>query len=113
MRHDACTYNLMMDGSKIIPSGFDFVYPLPIVKGLYEKFSWHTRRSVGPNKYYLIDFGLSRYYPEGVDVEYQIGAIGQDRSVPEFALPLNPYPYNPFKLDIYQLGNSFRKLSAV
>ncbi|KAF5379491.1 hypothetical protein D9615_006618 [Tricholomella constricta] len=103
---DACYFNLMMDGSKVVPKGSHFVRPKSHTGILRDTIEWHTRWSVRPNKYYFIDFGLSTRYMKGVELETQVGRIGQDRSVPEFAFPLSPFPYNPFKLDIYQLGNA-------
>ncbi|KAF5379422.1 hypothetical protein D9615_006620 [Tricholomella constricta] len=103
---DACHFNLMMDGSKVVPNGCHFVRPISPTGIVRDTIEWHTRWSVKPNKYYFIDFDLAASYARGVEIETQVGRIGQDRSVPEFAFPLSPFPYNPFKVDIYQLGNA-------
>ncbi|KAF5379460.1 hypothetical protein D9615_006614 [Tricholomella constricta] len=103
---DACYFNLMMDGSKVVPGGFHFVRPRSPTGIVRDTIEWHTRWSAKPNKYYFIDFDLAATYVRGVEMETRVGRIGQDRSVPEFAFPLSPLPYDPFKLDIYQLGNA-------
>ncbi|KAG6872913.1 hypothetical protein C0992_009262 [Termitomyces sp. T32_za158] len=102
---DAGYLNLMMDASKVIPRGFH-----PIKTRTHDGVTLgqecHDRWSVGPVKYYFIDFGLSRYYPDG-PWETRTGLCGQDRTVPE--LVANE-PYDPFKLDIFQLGNAFMEI---
>ncbi|KAG6871495.1 hypothetical protein C0992_011122, partial [Termitomyces sp. T32_za158] len=102
---DACYLNLMMDASKVIPRGF---HPVNIHShdGVTRRQERHDRWSVAPVKYYFIDFGLSRYYPDQ-PWETITGLCGQDRTVPE--LVANE-PYDPFKLDIFQLGNAFLEL---
>ncbi|KAG6893292.1 hypothetical protein C0992_010570, partial [Termitomyces sp. T32_za158] len=99
---DACYLNLMMDASKIIPRGF---HPVKIRThdGVTLDKERHDRWSVAPVKYYFIDFGLSRYYPDE-PWETMTGLCGQDRTVPELVAK---EPYDPFKLDIFQLGNAF------
>ncbi|KAG6823321.1 hypothetical protein H0H92_010606 [Tricholoma furcatifolium] len=72
--------------------------------GVTKHLDWHDRWSVRPVRYYLIDFGLSRYYPkEPIEAE-TLGTFGQDATVPEL---LVDQPFNPFKVDVYQLGNVF------
>ncbi|KAG5636277.1 hypothetical protein H0H81_008563, partial [Sphagnurus paluster] len=69
-----------------------------------EKLEWRERWSVRPNKYYLIDFGSSRKYRTDERKESEIGRIGRHRpAVPELTLPKL---YDPFKLDVYQLGKA-------
>ncbi|RDB27576.1 hypothetical protein Hypma_003904 [Hypsizygus marmoreus] len=101
---DACYFNLMMDGAKIIPKGFHFFHP-ETHDGVSLDLEWRERGLVKPNQYYFIDFGLSTRYPTHVNIQdvKDTGILGQDRSVPEASITV---PYNPFKVDVYQLGNS-------
>ncbi|KAG5338875.1 hypothetical protein C0989_005751 [Termitomyces sp. Mn162] len=98
---DACYMNLMMDPSKVVPRGFHQMKPWSH-DGVNTQFESFERWSVSPVQYYFIDFGLSGYYPKGVEYETATGLCGQDRTVPEL---LVDKPYDAFKLDIYQLGN--------
>ncbi|KAG5644866.1 hypothetical protein DXG03_007507 [Asterophora parasitica] len=71
-----------------------------------QKIKWRERWTVRPVPYQFVDFGISRRYPRGqLDVKDDT-RFGQDKTVPEYRLP---GPYNPFKADIYQLGNAFKK----
>ena len=68
----------------------------------------HLRRDEAEIRYYFIDFGIS------VDVtaadslgKFVVGIFGRDSSVPELSLSR---PYDAFKVDIYILGNMFKKI---
>ncbi|KAF9553954.1 hypothetical protein CPC08DRAFT_713328 [Agrocybe pediades] len=103
---DACVLNLMMDAAKVLPGGFHFARPLrkPDGKGSVKP---RSRRAVGPIKYYIIDYELAFYYPGNEDDSY--GTFGQDKTVPEFA---DEYAlYDPFKLDVYQMGGVIQILA--
>lgn len=54
-------------------------------------------------RYYFIDFGISKRF-EGPGPHLVTGTIGRDPSAPEMS---DTVPYDPFKLDIYYLGNHF------
>ncbi|KAF9468132.1 hypothetical protein BDZ94DRAFT_1154878 [Collybia nuda] len=99
---DACLFNLMMDASKAIPKGFHFRNWWTHTGLDYKNFEFHERWEVSPVQYYYIDFGLSYQYPLGLKGMTESGSCGQDASVPEFG---SDDPYDPFKVDIYQLGN--------
>lgn len=111
VHRDPCWFNLMMDASKVIPRGTHYVKP-STHNGFYGTFEWRQRWSVRPVQYYYIDFDIScRYPPELKNVDLkEMTRAGQDKSVPEFK---RPGPYNPFKADIYQLGNVILKLLSV
>ncbi|KAJ6460727.1 hypothetical protein DFH09DRAFT_1496906, partial [Mycena vulgaris] len=64
-------------------------------------FSWENRCCVGPVNYYYIDFGLSMYFPGGKDTALTTGTLRTFKTIPELSLTV---PYNPFKVDIFQLG---------
>ncbi|RDB27848.1 hypothetical protein Hypma_002137 [Hypsizygus marmoreus] len=98
---DACLFNLMMDASQLIPKGVYFNEWMTH-DGVNYDFEWRERASVKSLQYYFIDFELSHRYPPGLKNIKDTGIYGQDRSVPERSLTV---PYDPFKVDIYQIGN--------
>ncbi|KAJ6461322.1 kinase-like domain-containing protein [Mycena sanguinolenta] len=104
---DFCHGNLMMDASRIIPRGWHFRAPWSHC-GTKVGIQSRPRFAIGPINYYVIDFGLSREFfdahPEDV---LDVGKYGQDKTVPELS---ETVPYNPFKVDIYQLGNVIMEL---
>ena len=62
-------------------------------------------------KYYFVDYGISSYFPAGPRRELVLGIAGRDRDVPELS---NNVPYDPFKVDIFTIGNVLRgELQAV
>ncbi|KIM39288.1 hypothetical protein M413DRAFT_447232 [Hebeloma cylindrosporum] len=104
---DFCWFNIMMDGSRVVPKGWHFVIPCSHDGILSGDFDWVDRWSVRPVNYYVIDFELSqRMNPEGNPCRF-VGSWGQDRSVPEMSFTT---PSDPFKVDVYQLGNIIKKL---
>ncbi|KAI0041523.1 hypothetical protein FA95DRAFT_1501343, partial [Auriscalpium vulgare] len=63
-------------------------------------------------RYYLIDFGLSRYYDPADGAPLDTMRWGGDKSVPEFRgySPGRDRPlHNPFPTDIYYIGNMLRE----
>jgi hypothetical protein len=72
----------------------DISNPAPII----------PRRHAGV-KYYFIDYGISSYFPEGGSQDHQVlGLAGRDQDVPELS---DEVPYDPFKVDIFTIGNAF------
>lgn len=57
-------------------------------------------------KYYFTDFGISTRFAADDETKLVLGSKGLDKSPPELS---DTVPYDPFKLDIYILGNLFRK----
>ncbi|KAJ7074531.1 hypothetical protein C8F01DRAFT_1100802 [Mycena amicta] len=104
---DACDRNLVMDASKLMPGGHHFSVPWTENGDSRVPSRWRDRCSVAPIDYYFIDFGLSSRHEEGIDAARVVGDRGRDDTVPELS---ETVPYNPFKLDIYQLGNVFKNL---
>jgi hypothetical protein len=98
-----------MDPMKVIPKGFHFS-KWYTRDGIEKRLKWHDRWQVRPVDYYFIDFGLSYRYPAGYTDILDYGIYGQDSSVPEMSIDI---PYDPFKADVYQLGNAFKKLIEV
>ncbi|TFY77662.1 hypothetical protein EWM64_g6350 [Hericium alpestre] len=64
-----------------------------------------SRLSAGP-KYYYVDYGISAFIPPGSSERLVTGTYGRDRDVPELS---DDVPYDPFKVDIFILGNMFRQ----
>ncbi len=62
-------------------------------------------RTERPVRYFYIDFGLSVKFAEG-EPRYVVGDVGRDDEVPELS---SHVPYDPFKVDIYALGNLYFK----
>lgn len=63
-------------------------------------------RSSYPVKYYFVDFGISTYFPSTSTRRLVVGIDGLDQDVPELS---DTVPYDPFKVDIFILGNLFRQ----
>ncbi|EJD37665.1 hypothetical protein AURDEDRAFT_73048 [Auricularia subglabra TFB-10046 SS5] len=62
---------------------------------------WSTSRA----RYYLIDMGISsRFNSDSPGPHLVVGTVGRDQTAPELS---DTVPYDPFKLDVYLLGNYF------
>lgn len=102
----------MLDSSKLVPDG-DISFFRPSRTADWKRFVESVeRRSVAPLKYFFIDFETAIFSVDDVDSRC-IGGIGQDRTVPELADRTRQVPYNPFKLDIYQLGRMLASFLSV
>jgi serine/threonine protein kinase len=106
---DIAPQNMVMDESRVIPKGSHFVNPRTHT-GFYGFFSWNDRCSVGPVDYSYIDFGLSLYFPGGKDTARHLGTLRTFPTIPELSQIV---PYNPFKVDIFQLGLTIHKIIDV
>ena len=93
-----------MDGTSMYPLGFhpvldnalhDVSTPAPVIP-----------RSMVGVKYYFIDYGISSYFPPGSQEGLVLGTDGRDQDVPELS---DDVPYDPFKVDIFSIGNVFRQ----
>ena len=73
----------------------DVLTPAPII----------PRRDVEV-KYYFVDYGISSYFPAGSESHMVLGRDGRDQDVPELS---DEVPYDPFKVDIFTIGNVFRR----
>ncbi|KAF9018054.1 hypothetical protein BDZ89DRAFT_1074291, partial [Hymenopellis radicata] len=99
---DICVSNVLMDPSRVVPSGFHFAAP-------YLRFESNKRKSiktrrrcrVQPVNYFFIDFESVSFHPEGPEHSRALGLFGQCNIMPELSLTV---PYNPFKVDIFQIG---------
>jgi hypothetical protein len=93
----------MMDESRVVPKGSHYARDYSH-DGVKYNLTWRHRCTVTPVRYYYIDFGLSAWFPDGLENASATGIAGQIKDVPDF---LSPAPYNPFKVDVYQLGRTF------
>ena len=100
---DCVMHNLMMDADAMYPDGF---HP---VRTWYKRdysdwATWVPRSSAGV-KYYFVDFGISVHIPEDARSRLVTGHFGRDQEPPELSATI---PYDPFKLDIFIIGNMFK-----
>ncbi|KAJ6605385.1 hypothetical protein DFH09DRAFT_897484, partial [Mycena vulgaris] len=103
---DIAPQNLMIDESRVVPAGSHFIMPRTH-SGFKRLFRWNNRYSVGPFDYYYIDFGLSMHFPHGQASASIVGTFRTFPTIPELS---KTEPYNPFKVDIYQLGLTIQKI---
>ncbi|KAI0041906.1 hypothetical protein FA95DRAFT_1598729 [Auriscalpium vulgare] len=103
--HRDCAFkNMGMDAKAMYPDGFHPVDDIwtPTKSGVAKKL---PRLEVGV-KYYFIDYGISSYFPPGAPRTLVTGALGRDQEVPELS---DDVPYDPFKVDIFIIGNALRQ----
>ncbi|VDB85832.1 unnamed protein product [Peniophora sp. CBMAI 1063] len=102
--HRDCSLdNIMMDASEMFPDGF---HPIFQDNGLDGFSRLRSRpRSFVSVKYYFIDYGISSVFSPG-QPHLVTGLDGRDRDVPELS---STTPYDPFAVDVFLIGNMFRK----
>ncbi|KAN0131631.1 Protein kinase-like domain containing protein [Lactarius tabidus] len=101
---DCSPKNLMMDATSMYPLGFH-----PVLDNVLHDVSTLAPvipRSMVGVKYYFIDYGISSYFPPGSQERLVLGTEGRDQDVPELS---DEVPYDPFKVDIFTIGNVFRQ----
>ncbi|KAL6306698.1 hypothetical protein BKA93DRAFT_728769 [Sparassis latifolia] len=104
--HRDCSYkNVMMDASAMYPHGHHPVKDMCLPDGETEAI--FLSRSSVPIKYYYVDFGISVHILPDVFPKLAVGQLGRDREPPELSADA---PYDPFKLDVFLIGNLFRHL---
>ena len=95
-----------MDGASLYPEGFHPVQTNGF-PGIDHRAKFIPRLAAWPPvKYYYVDFGISVLIPPEVQPRHVVGAFGLDREVPELSFT---QPYDPFKVDIFIIGNVFRR----
>ena len=99
---DCPVLNIMMDADPLYPKGF---HPASTVLDASGTRVTHPRRrrDAGGVRYYFIDFGVSTHF-EGPGPHRVTGVVCRDPTPPELSRTI---PYDPFKLDVYLLGNHF------
>lgn len=95
----------MMDASSMYPKGFHPIQRNFLMNAVDRAPSVHRVGAYPPVKYYFIDFGLSSRSTPGKPPPLVLGINGADRDVPELS---SSVPYDPFKVDIFMLGNVFK-----
>ncbi|CDO76263.1 hypothetical protein BN946_scf184470.g21 [Trametes cinnabarina] len=105
--HRDCAYrNLMVDADPLYPKGFHPMVEFCLPDNPFTLAPVWSRRGVSL-RYYYVDFGISTRYAPNEPRNPVLGTAGLDQEVPELS---NDVPYDPFKLDIVILGNTFREL---
>ena len=94
----------MMDGDDMYPEGFHPIRLGYTVDSLSP--AEHTSRTVAGVKYYFVDFGISSYLPDATSPRLVTGEDGRDQDPPELS---GEEPYDPFKLDIFIIGNTLKR----
>jgi len=90
----------MMDADAMYPEGF---HPVRVdYKPDYSGWAPYNSRSVAGARYYFVDFGISVRIPEDDRPKFVTGSMGRDREPPELS---DTIPYDPFKLDVFIIGN--------
>jgi len=92
-----------MDATHMFPQGFHPVDDI-LLHDLSGAAPVVPRLDVGV-RYYFVDYGISSYFPPGSRRELVVGIAGRDQDVPELS---NNVPYDPFKVDIFTIGNVLR-----
>ena len=93
-----------MDPKTMYPEGF---HPVKTAyKRDYSGIAYYIPRSVIGVRYYYADFGISKHLPDADGPRVTTGNLGRDRDPPELS---NTIPYDPFKLDIFIIGNMLRQ----
>ena len=100
---DCSPKNIPFDATHMYPLGFH-----PVHEAFLDDVT--TVAPVIPRleagvKYYFVDYGISSYFPPGSQRELVFGIAGRDQDVPELS---NRVPYDPFKVDIFTIGNILR-----
>lgn len=94
-----------MDATPLFPAGFHPVSQ-DLLPDLTGEAPVKSRLEAEPIQYFFIDFGIAIRVPPGVNPKQTVGVIGLDRDVPELSATV---PYDPFKVDIFIIGNLFQK----
>lgn len=100
-----CAYkNIMMDASALFPRGFH-----PVVQSALPDISAEApalSRTAAPVNYFFIDFGISSHFPLDSSPRLVVGSSALDHEPPELSCTV---PYDPFKLDVFFIGNLIRR----
>jgi hypothetical protein len=104
LSHRDCSLkNVLMNATHMYPLGFHPVQDIYL--GDKRTIAPRISRLEAGVKYYFVDYGISSYFPPGSRRELVVGIAGRDRDVPELS---NDVPYDPFKVDIFTIGNVIR-----
>lgn len=93
-----------MDADAMYPEGF---HPIRLdYTRDRSRLAEYKTRTVAGAKYYFVDFGLSSYFADPTPPRLVIGSDGRDQDPPELS---DAIPYDPFKLDIFIIGNMLKQ----
>ena len=95
----------MMDAMAMYPQSFHPIRADYLPHDLRQLAPVLSRDQV-PVTYYFVDFGISSWFKADEAERLVLGTSGLDQDVPELS---NEVPYDPFKVDIFVLGNLFRE----
>lgn len=95
----------MIDASAMYPDGFH-PYRQHVKRSGSGIVRDHLNRADAPSvRYYFTDFGISSWFKDQTQPRQVTGRHGQDKTVPELS---DDEPYDPFKTDVYILGNLYK-----
>ncbi|KZV68671.1 hypothetical protein PENSPDRAFT_609701 [Peniophora sp. CONT] len=102
---DCSEKNLLMDASSLYPNGH---HPVNLdFSSDFKTIVDPLRRSKHTVRYYYVDFGISTYFPSTSTSTLVTGIFGRNQNVPELS---DIVPYDPFKVDIFSMGQVFEEL---
>ncbi|KAI0316379.1 hypothetical protein OF83DRAFT_1060461 [Amylostereum chailletii] len=104
-RRDCAQYNILMDAPDMFPRGFHPVKDWLLPDGT--AFAPFKPRMSVDAKYYFVDYGISTRFAPGTPSGSVLGTLAQDHDVPELS---DEVPYDAFKVDIFTVGNIFRRI---
>ncbi|KAJ7290347.1 hypothetical protein C8J57DRAFT_1164596 [Mycena rebaudengoi] len=103
-----CLWNMVVEESRLIPKGSHWCEPESHSGFVEPFFSWKDRCSLHPAvQYYYIDFGLSKHFPGGKESAQLTSTLRTFPMIPELSLTV---PYNPFYVDVFQLGLAMSRI---
>lgn len=94
-----------MDADALYPRGFHPIFKDHLPDYHTEASPYSRASAPGGVKYFFADFGMSLRFPSGVPRRV-LGKTGADKEVPELS---DVVPYDPFKADVFILGNALRR----
>ena len=103
-----CAYrNIMMDAAPMYPQSFHPTLLEWLPDDITIRAPYCSRsRAPSPIRYYFIDFGLSSQFSLDETNRLVVGSKGLDGEVPELS---DDIPYDPFRLDVFVIGNLFHQ----
>ena len=100
---DCSMANILMEANSLYPRGFHPIYDVLLPDATNP--AWPLSRSQVGVRYYFVDYGISTQAPSGEHPNV-VGTFGIDQEVPELSKSI---PYDPFKVDIFIIGNVLKK----
>lgn len=95
-----------MDGAPLYPRGVHPASSILEASGKGLAYPRHRRDIRGGVRYYFTDFGISSRFEDPSVPRLVTGKDCQDKELPEIH---QNEPYDPFRVDIFLLGNVYRR----